>query len=133
VRGWIAELPRRAARVRIPVHYALGQDERVWNSDAAAIADVAGMFTASPRVVTLSPADASHNLSVGWTALSCHLKILSFAEECAIVASAVIPRSRHCHYRGTAVHPAVTPGGLTWATLPLSSHCCSFASSSASR
>jgi len=51
---------------------------------AAALAGVAAMFTGSPRVVTLSQADASHNLSVGWTALSYHLKILSFAEECAI-------------------------------------------------
>jgi pimeloyl-ACP methyl ester carboxylesterase len=84
VRGWIAEFPRLAARVRVPVHYTLGEYERVWSSDAAALADVASMFTASPRVVTLSQADASHNLSVGWTALSYHLKILSFAEECAI-------------------------------------------------
>jgi hypothetical protein len=84
VRGWIAEFPRLAARVRIPVHYTLGEYERVWDSDAAALADVASMFTASPRVVTLSQADASHNLSVGWTALSYHLKTLSFAEECAI-------------------------------------------------
>jgi pimeloyl-ACP methyl ester carboxylesterase len=84
VRGWPGEFPALAARVRIPVHYTLGQYERVWSSDAAALADVAAMFTASPRVVTLSQADASHNLSVGWTALSYHLKILSFAEECAI-------------------------------------------------
>lgn len=70
--------------MRIPVHYTLGQYERVWSSDAAAIADVAAMFSASPRVVTLSQADASHNLSVGWTALSYHLKVLSFAEECTI-------------------------------------------------
>lgn len=101
-RGWIADFPRLAARVRIPVHYALGQYERVWNGDAAAITDVAGMFTASPRVVTLSQADASHNLSVGWTALSHHLKILSFAEECAIArergdsAIAALPLSRRC-------------------------------------
>jgi pimeloyl-ACP methyl ester carboxylesterase len=84
VRGWIAEFPRLAALVRVPVHYTLGEYERVWSSDDAALADVASMFTASPRVVTLSQADASHNLSVGWTALSYHLKILSFAEECAV-------------------------------------------------
>jgi pimeloyl-ACP methyl ester carboxylesterase len=84
VRGWIAEFPRLAARVRVPVHYTLGQYERVWSSDAAALADVGSLFTASPRVVTLSQADASHNLSVGWTALSYHLKVLSFAEECAV-------------------------------------------------
>jgi hypothetical protein len=84
VRGWIAEFPRLAALVRVPVHYTLGEYERVWSSDAAALAGVAAMFNASPRVVTLSQADASHNLSVGWTALSYHLKVLSFAEECAI-------------------------------------------------
>jgi pimeloyl-ACP methyl ester carboxylesterase len=109
VRGWVAEFPRLAARVRVPVHYTLGQYERVWNSDAAAIADVAALFTASPRVVTLSQADASHNLSVGWTALSYHLKILSFAEECAIArergdsAIEALPLPRRCHYRDAAI------------------------------
>jgi hypothetical protein len=84
VKRWTAELPRLAAAVRIPVHITLGEYERAWSSGPAALADLASLFTASPRVVAIEQADATHNLSVGWTAPSYHLKILSFAEECAI-------------------------------------------------
>jgi hypothetical protein len=84
MKGWTAELPRLAARVRIPVHITLGQYERAWNSGPEALADLASLFTASPRVVASEQADATHNLSVGWTAPSYHLKVLSFAEECAV-------------------------------------------------
>ena len=84
MKEWVAEFPKLAGCVRIPVHYTLGEYERVWSNGPKALADVASMFTASPRVVTAEQADASHNLSIGWTAQSYHLKILSFAEECAI-------------------------------------------------
>jgi pimeloyl-ACP methyl ester carboxylesterase len=78
VRGF-AEL---AARVRVPVHYALGEHERVWRNDPDALADVAGLFTASPRVVVDTPADAGHNLSVGLSAPDYHRAVLEFAEGC---------------------------------------------------
>jgi hypothetical protein len=62
---------------------------------SAALADLASLFTASPRVVAVEQADATHNLSVGWTAPSYHLKVLSFAEECAIARerAATVPDS----------------------------------------
>jgi pimeloyl-ACP methyl ester carboxylesterase len=82
--GWIGALPKLAAGVRVPVHYTLGDHERVWSTGPAAMAEVGGLFTASPRVVTAEQADAAHNLSLGWSALSYHLKVLSFAEECAV-------------------------------------------------
>jgi hypothetical protein len=87
VKGCITELPELAARVRIPVHITLGQYERAWSSGPRALADLASVFTASPRVVTQEQADATHLLSVGWTAPSYHLKVLSFAEECAVAAT----------------------------------------------
>jgi pimeloyl-ACP methyl ester carboxylesterase len=83
-RGWPLLLPELAARVRVPVHYSLGQHERVWRAGPEALADVAFLFTASPRVVVGEQADGGHNLSIGLTALAYHLKILSFAEECVL-------------------------------------------------
>ena len=84
VRGWTAAFPALAASVRIPVHYTLGDHERVWSAGPSAFADIASLFVASPRVVTATQRDAAHNLSLGWSALSYHLKVLSFVEECVL-------------------------------------------------
>lgn len=84
VRGWITALPALAASVRIPVHYTLGDHERVWSVGPSAVADIASLFVASPLVVTATQRDAAHNLSLGWSALSYHLKVLSFVEECVL-------------------------------------------------
>jgi pimeloyl-ACP methyl ester carboxylesterase len=73
-----------AREVRVPVHYTLGDHEMVWRNDPEAHADIAALFTASPRVVTEEQADSGHNLSVGLSALAYHLKILSFVEECVL-------------------------------------------------
>ncbi|MBK3572311.1 alpha/beta hydrolase [Streptomyces sp. MBT65] len=83
-RRWPLEFADVAARVRIPVHYTLGDHERVWSSGPAAMADIASLFTDSPRVVTDEQADSGHNLSIGRTATGYHLKILSFVEECVL-------------------------------------------------
>jgi pimeloyl-ACP methyl ester carboxylesterase len=88
VRGWVAAFPGLAARVRVPVRYTLGDHERVWACGPAALAEVAALFTASPRVTTAEQADAGHNLSLGLSALAYHLKVLSFAEECALARPA---------------------------------------------
>ncbi|MFJ9626536.1 alpha/beta hydrolase [Streptomyces sp. NPDC101175] len=83
-RRWPKEFAEAAARVRVPVHYTLGDHERVWRSGPEAMADIAGLFTASPRVVTGEQAESGHNLSIGRTATGYHLKILSFVEECVL-------------------------------------------------
>jgi len=70
--------------VCVPVRYSLGDHEKVWRSGPAALAEVAGLFTASPRVVADEQAEAGHNLSLGFSALAYHLKVLSFAEECVL-------------------------------------------------
>lgn len=84
VRRWPRDFPALAARVRVPVHYTLGDQETVWRSGPAALADIAALFTASARVVTQEQAGAGHNLSLGLSAMAYHLKVLSFAEECAL-------------------------------------------------
>ncbi|WP_033282951.1 alpha/beta hydrolase [Streptomyces sp. NRRL F-525] len=85
-RRWPREFAEVAARVRIPVHYTLGDHERVWSSGPEAMADIASLFTGSPRVVTDEQADSGHNLSIGHTATGYHLKILSFVEECVLAS-----------------------------------------------
>jgi pimeloyl-ACP methyl ester carboxylesterase len=83
-RGWPREFPALAARVRIPVRYSLGDHELVWQSGPAALAEVAALFTSSPRVVTGEQPSGGHNLSLGFSAMAYHLKVLSFVEECAL-------------------------------------------------
>jgi pimeloyl-ACP methyl ester carboxylesterase len=85
--------PELAARVRVPVRYTLGEYEMVWRSDPAAVADIAALFTASPRVAVHEQADGGHNLSVGRTAMAYHLQVLSFVEDC-VVARENGPASR---------------------------------------
>jgi pimeloyl-ACP methyl ester carboxylesterase len=78
------EFARTAAKVTVPVHYTLGEHDLVWRTDPEAMADVAGLFSASPRVVSTVQAGGGHNLSVGLTALAYHLAVLSFVEECVV-------------------------------------------------
>ncbi|MFI9834094.1 alpha/beta hydrolase [Streptomyces sp. NPDC051913] len=83
-RAWVEEFPELAARVRVPVGYTLGDHEAVWNSGPEALAVIGSMFTAAPRVLTYEQPDSGHNLSLGNAARAYHLRVLSFAEECAV-------------------------------------------------
>ncbi|MGW4911187.1 alpha/beta hydrolase [Streptomyces sp. NPDC004270] len=87
-RGWRHEFPELAARVPVPVQFSLGDHEEVWSAGPAALADIAGLFTASPRVRVNEQPDAGHNLSLGHSARAYHLRVLSFAEECAVTREA---------------------------------------------
>jgi hypothetical protein len=84
IRHWPRDFPALAARVHVPVRYSLGDHERVWESGPAALADVAALFTTSPRVVAEEQQGGGHNLSLGLSAMAYHLKVLSFAEECVL-------------------------------------------------
>ncbi|MEU6261345.1 alpha/beta fold hydrolase [Streptomyces sp. NPDC047043] len=87
-REWRYEFPELAARVRVPVQFSLGDHEEVWSSGPAALADIASLFTASPRVRVNEQPDTGHNLSLGHSARAYHLKVLAFAEECAVTREA---------------------------------------------
>lgn len=78
------DFPALAACVRVPVRFSLGDHETVWRSGPSALAEVAAMFTASPRVVVNEQADSGHNLSLGHSAMAYHLTVLSFVEECLL-------------------------------------------------
>jgi len=88
VADWCRDLPELAAAVRIPLRYTLAEFERVWAADAEAVADIAALFTAAPRVVTHRQTAAGHNLSLGYTAAAYHMNTLAFAEECVVAAAA---------------------------------------------
>jgi pimeloyl-ACP methyl ester carboxylesterase len=88
IRGWISAFPSLAGSVSVPVHYTLGDHERVWDPSAPAMASVASLFTASPRVSVLLQPEAAHNLSRCRCAAAYHLKVFSFAEECALAREA---------------------------------------------
>jgi pimeloyl-ACP methyl ester carboxylesterase len=83
VETWAAQdFPALATQVGVPVQFSAAEHEGVWESHPAALAQIAAMFTASPRVVVNELPDSGHNLSVGLSAAAYHLKVLSFAEEC---------------------------------------------------
>jgi pimeloyl-ACP methyl ester carboxylesterase len=78
------DFPALAAQVRVPVQFSVAEHEKVWQSDPAALAEIAAMFSAAPRFVTNKQRRAGHNLSLGHTAAAYHLKVLSFAEDCVV-------------------------------------------------
>jgi hypothetical protein len=48
------------------------------------LAEIAGLFTASPRFVINEQVAAGHNLSLSISAAAYHMKVLSFVEECVV-------------------------------------------------
>jgi predicted alpha/beta hydrolase len=83
VKDWARQdFPALAAQVRVPVQFSVAEHERVWRSDHAALADIAAMFTASPRFAVNKQVGAGHNLSLSVNAAAYHFKVLSFVEEC---------------------------------------------------
>ncbi|MEU6354391.1 alpha/beta fold hydrolase [Streptomyces sp. NPDC047072] len=93
-RGWVKEFPELAARIRVPVQFTLGEHELVWEPGPEGLAEIAGLFTASPRVLVNEQPDSGHNLSLGYAARAYHLKVLSFAEECAVARDAAHAEAR---------------------------------------
>jgi pimeloyl-ACP methyl ester carboxylesterase len=84
-RNWPRQdFPALAAKIGVPVQFSVAEYERVWRSDPDALADIAAMFTASPRFVINEQVGAGHNLSLSVNATAYHLKVLSFAEECVV-------------------------------------------------
>ncbi|MER5787462.1 alpha/beta fold hydrolase [Streptomyces sp. NPDC001980] len=93
--NWQEEFARLSAQVPVPVHITLAEHEQVWANGPEGLADLASMFTGSPRVVLHEQAGAGHNTSVGRTALAYHLHVLAFVEECALGVQALPTERRH--------------------------------------
>jgi pimeloyl-ACP methyl ester carboxylesterase len=76
--------PALAGEVRVPVQFSVAEFERVWKSGPEALAEIAAMFTGSPRFVINEQVGAGHNLSLSVSAASYHLRVLSFVEDCVV-------------------------------------------------
>lgn len=83
-RGW-ARWPERyaetAARVRCPVRLTFAEYEAWWRHDDTALAELLRPFGTGQASADRLP-EAGHNVSLGWSARSYHLRALGFLEEC---------------------------------------------------
>lgn len=78
---WPEHFPWLAARVRAPVRLTFAEHEHWWRHEEADVVDLAASFGATR--VTIERQDVTgHNISLGWTARSYHLRALAFLEEC---------------------------------------------------
>jgi pimeloyl-ACP methyl ester carboxylesterase len=71
-----------APAVRVPVQFSVAEHEKVWQSDPAALAEIAALFVGAPRFRINEQRAAGHNISLGHTAAAYHSAVLSFADEC---------------------------------------------------
>ena len=78
----IGLLPALAPAVRVPVQFSIAEYEKVWQTDDAAMTEIAAMFSGAPRFTVNRQPEAGHNISLGHSAADYHAKVLSFAEEC---------------------------------------------------
>jgi pimeloyl-ACP methyl ester carboxylesterase len=78
------DFPALAGEVRVPVQFSIAEHERVWKSDPEALAEIAAMFTGSPRFVINEQVRAGHNLSLSVSAAAYHMNVLSFVEDCVV-------------------------------------------------
>lgn len=83
------DFPDLAAQVRVPVEFSAAEHERVWDATPEALAAVAALFTATPRIVVNELTCSGHNLSVGLNADVYHQRVLSFVDECVAEKSEV--------------------------------------------
>ncbi|TLF98280.1 alpha/beta hydrolase [Nocardia cyriacigeorgica] len=81
---WPGDFPELARRIGVDVRLTQAEHERVWRTDAAALAEIRGFFAAAPRVVVNHQRDSGHNISAGFGAAAYHRGLLSFVEECAL-------------------------------------------------
>ncbi|MEU6996514.1 alpha/beta fold hydrolase [Streptomyces sp. NPDC046465] len=79
---WPASFARLAGRVRVPTRLTFAEHEAWWRHDEEALAELrAGLGSVEHLVVDRQP-EAGHNISLGWSARTYHLRALAFFEEC---------------------------------------------------
>jgi pimeloyl-ACP methyl ester carboxylesterase len=76
------DFPALAAHAAVPVRFTAAEHERVWDSTPEALAEIAALFSASPRVEIHHQGGAGHNLSLGVAAAQYHSGVLSFVDQC---------------------------------------------------
>ncbi|OKK23019.1 thioesterase [Streptomyces sp. CB00455] len=73
-----------AGRVRVPVRFTFAEHEAWWRHDAEALAELRAALTAAPSVHVERQAEAGHNISLGHSARSYHLRCFGFFEDCLV-------------------------------------------------
>jgi pimeloyl-ACP methyl ester carboxylesterase len=71
-----------APAVRVPVQFSVAEYEKVWQLDPSALAEIASLFSGTPRFQINEQRGAGHNISLGHTAAAYHSTVFSFANEC---------------------------------------------------
>jgi pimeloyl-ACP methyl ester carboxylesterase len=79
-----------APALRVPVQFSIAEYERVWQTDASALTEIAALFSGSPSFTINRQPEAGHNISLGHTAADYHATVLSFVEECVIARSSSV-------------------------------------------
>ncbi|MEU6146833.1 alpha/beta hydrolase family protein [Streptomyces sp. NPDC047081] len=78
---WPRVYPEVARDVRVPVRFTFAEHEQWWRSDPHTVRAMLNRL-GSPLSRSERLADAGHNISLGRTARSYHLRMLAFLEEC---------------------------------------------------
>ncbi|MGB8389175.1 alpha/beta hydrolase [Mycobacterium sp.] len=76
------DFPALAPTVRVPVQFSIAEYEKVYQTDASAMAEIAALFSGSPRFTVHRQPEAGHNLSLSHSSAAYHAQVLLFAEEC---------------------------------------------------
>jgi pimeloyl-ACP methyl ester carboxylesterase len=76
------DFPALAPAIRVPVQFSIAEYERVWQTDASALTEMAAMFSGTPRFTVNRQPEAGHNISLGHTAADYHARVFAFADEC---------------------------------------------------
>ncbi|MEU0154728.1 alpha/beta hydrolase [Micromonospora fulviviridis] len=80
-RRWPDTFLELAPAVRVPVRFTFAEYEPWWQHDPDTLTDLRARLAAAPYVRTERQLYAGHNISLGWTARSYHLRVIGFAEE----------------------------------------------------
>ncbi len=84
---WCRTGPARTSRqlapgVRVPVQFSIAEHEKVWLSDAPALAEIASLFANAASFQVNEQPGAGHNISLGHTAAAYHSTVFSFFDSC---------------------------------------------------
>jgi pimeloyl-ACP methyl ester carboxylesterase len=79
VGSWTSDFPVLAASVKVPVHYALAENEALWNSTDENVKSFGDSFTSSPSVTAERVLVSGHNLDHHKNSPEFHARQLAFA------------------------------------------------------
>ncbi|MGB8388047.1 MAG: hypothetical protein WCE76_09500, partial [Mycobacterium sp.] len=81
---WADDLPKVAARVEVPVHYALAEFDGLWETSAERVATIARHFSGARFVEASLWRCVGHNIEHHRLGEAYNRAVLAFAERCAM-------------------------------------------------